>query len=126
MPERGFVSRRASTMRRSFLRRTVRRVRRSGRRLARSLRRGFRRWRRASPRTQIVVAAVVLLACWAVANGVYQAYRKPTELFFPVSESLGKTPAETWKSYGPLFVEHSTTIIPPALLAALAQVEGSG
>jgi hypothetical protein len=73
-----------------------------------------------------VVFAVVLLACWAVANGVYQAYRKPTELFFPVSESLGKSPAETWKSYGPLFVEHSTAVIPPALLAALAQVEGSG
>ena len=73
-----------------------------------------------------MVFAVVLVACWAVANGVYQAYRKPTELFFPVSESLGKTPAETWKSYGPLFVEHSTAVIPPALLAALAQVEGSG
>ncbi|HEV8202141.1 MAG TPA: transglycosylase SLT domain-containing protein [Candidatus Polarisedimenticolia bacterium] len=73
-----------------------------------------------------MVFAIVLLACWAVANGVYQAIRKPTELFFPVSESLGKSPAETWKSYGPLFVEHSTAVIPPALLAALAQVEGSG
>ena len=69
---------------------------------------------------------VVLLAAWAAANGVYQAIRKPTELFFPVSGALAKSPAETWRSYGPLFNEHSTSIITPALLAALAQVEGSG
>jgi hypothetical protein len=69
---------------------------------------------------------VVLLAAWAVLNGVYQAFRKPTELFFPVSGALAKTPAETWRSYGPLFIEHSTAIMTPALLAALAQIEGSG
>ena len=74
----------------------------------------------------MLAVVVVLLAVWAVANGVYQAIRKPTELFFPVSGALAKSPAETWKSYGPLFKEHSTAVITPPLLAALAQVEGSG
>jgi len=113
-------------MRRTFVRRSVRRLGRSARRLARSARRSIRRLRRAPPRVRIVAIVVLLLACWALANGVYQTIRKPTELFFPVSGALAKTPEETWKSYGPLFIEHSTPVIPPALLAALAQVEGSG
>jgi hypothetical protein len=70
------------------------------------------------------VAAVVAL--WFVANGVVQVVRKPTELFFPVSGTLAKTPAETWRRYGPLFRVHSTAVMTPALLAALAQVEGAG
>jgi hypothetical protein len=59
-------------------------------------------------------------------NWVYQVVRKPTELFFPVSTVLAKTPPETWRQYGPLFRAHSTRVITPDLLAALAQVEGSG
>lgn len=70
--------------------------------------------------------AVLVLAAWAVANAVYQTVRKPTELFFPVSGALAKSPAETWRSYGALFRRHSTSVITPPLLAALAQVEGSG
>ena len=35
-------------------------------------------------------------------------------------------PAQTWRQYGPLFDEHSTAVITPELLAALAQVESSG
>jgi transglycosylase-like protein with SLT domain len=69
---------------------------------------------------------VVLATTWALANGIYQALRKPTELFFPVSGALDKSPAETWRTYGSLFNEHSTAVITPALLAALAQVEGAG
>jgi hypothetical protein len=68
----------------------------------------------------------VVLALWSVANGVYQVVRKPTELFFPVSGALAKMPADTWRQYGPLFREHSTAVITPDLLAALAQVEGAG
>ena len=60
------------------------------------------------------------------ANLVYQVVRKPTEMFFPVSGAMNKTPAETWRQYGPLFREYSTTSITPELLAALAQVEGAG
>jgi hypothetical protein len=52
--------------------------------------------------------------------------RKSSELFFPVSGVLYKTPAETWSRYGPIFRSHSTQAITPELLAALAQAEGSG
>ena len=75
---------------------------------------------------RILVGVVVILAVWSALNWGYQVIRKPTELFFPVSGALAKTPPETWRQYGPLFREHSTAVITPALLAALAQVEGGG
>lgn len=59
-------------------------------------------------------------------NWTYQVVRKPSELWFPVSESFYKEPAETWRAYGRLFERHATPVMTPALLAALAQVEGSG
>jgi hypothetical protein len=70
----------------------------------------------------LAAAAVVALAV----NGLYQLLRKPTELFFPVSGALYKTPTATWRGYAPLFRRYSTALITPELLAALAQVEGSG
>jgi hypothetical protein len=75
---------------------------------------------------RIIVATVLLVSVWAAVNWMVQVARKPTELFFPVSGSLGKPPALTWQRYGPLFKTHSTAVITPELLAALAQVEGSG
>jgi Transglycosylase SLT domain len=59
-------------------------------------------------------------------NWVYQVVRKPAELFFPVSGALNKTPEETWRQYEAIFRRHSTAVMTPELLAALAQVEGSG
>lgn len=59
-------------------------------------------------------------------NWIYQVVRKPSELFFPVSGTLFKTPSETWHEYGPVFERYSTSVISPELLAALAQVEGAG
>jgi Transglycosylase SLT domain len=59
-------------------------------------------------------------------NGLYQVVRKPTELFFPVSGVLFKTPPETWHEYSVAFRRYATPSITPELLAALAQVEGSG
>src|SRR5437867_9545469 len=109
----------------------VRRVRIAAiRRLARS------RWRTlramlvallATPlAVRVLVGSAVILVAWSAVNWVYQAINKPTEIFFPVSESLAKTPAETCQRYGPLFSEHSIAVITPELLAALAQVEGGG
>ncbi|MDP9083213.1 MAG: lytic transglycosylase domain-containing protein [Pseudomonadota bacterium] len=66
------------------------------------------------------------LGLWFVLNWVYQVVRKPSELFFPVSGTLNKTPAETWRQYAPLFEKYSTNVLSPEFLAALAQVEGSG
>jgi hypothetical protein len=75
---------------------------------------------------RIFMSAILLVAVWASVNWIVQAVRKPTEILFPVSGLLAKTPAETWRQYGRLFVQRSTVVITPELLAALAQVEGSG
>src|SRR2546430_5303011 len=75
---------------------------------------------------RILVGAVAVLAVWSAVNWLYQVVRKPTELFFPVSGALAKAPPETWRQYGPLFRRHSTVVMTPELLAALAQVEGAG
>jgi hypothetical protein len=75
---------------------------------------------------RVVVYTALVVAFWAAMNWMVQLARKPTEAFFPFSESLAKAPAETWRQYGPLFTRHSTAVITPELLAALAQVEGSG
>ena len=63
---------------------------------------------------------------WFAANAVVQVVRKPTELFFPVSGVLYKTPPETWRSYAPIFRAHATATITPEFLAALAQTEATG
>jgi len=75
---------------------------------------------------RIILALSVFAAAWAAANWVVQAARKPTEMLFPVGQALAKTPAETWREYGPIFRRHSTPVVVPELLAALAQIEGAG
>ena len=70
--------------------------------------------------------AVVFVALFIAVNWSYQVIRKPSELFFPISGQFYKDPAETWRAYGRLFERHSTPVMTPDLLAALAQVEGSG
>ncbi len=75
---------------------------------------------------RIAAIAVAVAGLWLAVNWVCQVARKPAELFFPVSGALAKMPSETWRQYGSLFRRHSTSIITPELLAALAQVEGSG
>jgi hypothetical protein len=77
-----------------------------------------------SVRAIVIVAAV--LGVFSAANFAYHVARKPTELFFPVSGALNKTPSETRRRYAPLFNEYSTAAITPDLLAALAQVESTG
>ena len=75
---------------------------------------------------RIVMGAILVLAIWVAVNWVYQVIRKPSELFFPVDRVLAKAPTETWRQYGPLFREHSTSVISAELLGALAQVESAG
>jgi len=83
-------------------------------------------WVRCSKPVRYAIAGAALAAAALLMNWLYQVARKPAELFFPVSGVLHKTPAQTWSQYAPLFREHSTASITPELLAALAQVEGSG
>lgn len=89
-------------------------------------RRWWRYLRKAPLSFQLGFGLVAIVALWFVVNGIYQVILKPTELFFPVSGTLYKTPAETWASYERIFRKHATSTITPEFLAALAQVEGSG
>jgi hypothetical protein len=103
------------------------RRRRARRSAARRLAKRALRTLRGSPLSvRIAAATVLLMAVWAGANWIVQVARKPTEILHPISGSLAKTPVQTWRQYGSLFEEHSTAVITPELLAALAQVEGSG
>src|SRR5690348_477942 len=78
---------------------------RDWRKHASSLRRGFL----AAPRpVRIAALASAFLILFALANFVYQVARKPTEMLFPFSSGLNKTPAETWRQYGALFQKYST------------------
>ena len=83
-------------------------------------------FRRISAVMQVSVGLVVVLALSFAVNWMYQAFRKPSELFFPVSGALYKTPVETWQQYSPIFRKYATNVITPELLAAIAQVESSG
>jgi hypothetical protein len=75
---------------------------------------------------QIALLFAVCAAAWLTLNWGYQVVRKPSELFFPVSGAFYKTPTQTWDQYARVFHRHSTSLIAPQFLAALAQVEGSG
>jgi hypothetical protein len=83
-------------------------------------------WRPAPPPAKIIMGVLIILVLWLAANWIYQVLRKPSELLFPVSGTLNKTPPETWRQYGALFKRYSTATMTPDFLAALAQVEGSG
>jgi Transglycosylase SLT domain len=89
-----------------------------------------RRWLRAfqrSPRlVQILIGFAAVVTLYFALNWVYQVIRKPSELFFPVSGTLNKTPPQTWRQYAPIFEANATQVMTPDFLAALAQVEGSG
>ena len=85
------------------------------------------RWFRKAPRSlQLGIGLALVATLWLAANWTYQVVRKPTELLFPVSDTLYKTPTETWQTYEPLFRRHATEVMTPTFLAALAQVEASG
>src|SRR6202012_1889135 len=96
---------------------------RRGRRLWRRV----RRWWRPAPRpAKFLMGALIVLILWLGINWIYQVARKPSELFFPVSGTLYKSPAETWAEYAPIFKKFATEVMTPEFLAAIAQVEGSG
>jgi hypothetical protein len=93
---------------------------------ARTRRRWMQAFRRLPPVAQIAAASALIVLLWLGTNFAFQVLRKPSELFFPVSGALYKTPTETWDKYGDVFRAHATQVVTADLLAALAQVEGSG
>ena len=104
----------------------VRGARGAGSRARAGLPRWWRSFRRTSTPAQ-VISTLLLAALVAVAvNWGYQVFRKPSELLFPLSGVLYKTPTETWHEYGAIFKRQATPVITAGFLAALAQTEGSG
>ncbi len=93
---------------------------------AQTRKRWFKRYRAAPAGLQMFVGLTAVVLLWLCVNWIYQVVRKPSELFFPVSGVLFKSPSETWETYAPIFRRHSTETVTPDLLAALAQIEGSG
>ncbi|HWZ81781.1 MAG TPA: hypothetical protein VNW47_04110 [Terriglobales bacterium] len=75
---------------------------------------------------KVTISVAAALTLSLAINWTYQVIRKPSELFFPVSGTLYKTPSETWRRYAPIFSWDATNVITSDLLAAIAQVEGSG
>ncbi len=75
---------------------------------------------------RLLVLSLVVLAILAALNVAYQVARKPTELFGLVFAPAPRTPPETWLRYGAAFRAHSTDLVRPELLAALAQAESQG
>ena len=124
-PSRNPRSSRMEAMSSSIAIRRAPTARPSRRRRSRSFR-GWRALRRAPAGIRIGVAVLAVLISSVTVNWIYQVVRKPSELLFPVSGALYKTPTETWSEYAPLFRHYSTAVMTPDLLAAIAQVEGSG
>lgn len=93
----------------------LRYARRSSRRFIRS------RWKAAT----LWYCALTIGGLFAL-NWVYQVVKKPGELFAPISTAFFKSPESTWQNYGSLFEKHSTPILSPEFLAALAQLESNG
>jgi len=88
---------------------------------------GISRVVRATPSAvRTLVVATIAAAMFLLANLVYHVIHKPTEILYPVSGVLKKSPNDTWREYGPLFRDYSTASISAELLAALAQTEGAG
>jgi hypothetical protein len=92
----------------------------------RAARRAFKALRATPLAFRIGIGFATLVALAFCVNWTYQVARKPAELLFPVSGVLAKTPSETWRQYRPLFRAHSTVVMTPEFLAALAQLEGAG
>lgn len=90
------------------------------------IRRGGRRVGSLPWKGAMVLYCFFAIGAFFALNGIYQVVRKPGEILAPLSASLSKSPALTWQRYGSVFEKHSTSIISPEFLAALAQVEGEG
>lgn len=86
-----------------------------------------RRLLKATPPAVVTILVLTLAAgLFLLVNLIYHVIHKPTEMLYPVSGMLKKSPEESWREYGPLFRDYSTATISPELLAALAQQEGTG
>jgi hypothetical protein len=71
----------------------------------------------------IVIVGVLLVI---TLNLLIQLIKKPTELFGLFTSGSYKTTQETWETYGKFCQNHSTDIMTPEFLCAMAQTESGG
>ncbi len=69
---------------------------------------------------------LALIPAFFAVNWLFHVARIPSQATAPLEPYFYKTPAATWEAHGAAFQAHSTAVMSPALLAALAQVEASG
>lgn len=79
-----------------------------------------------SKRTKIILLLPLLLIVFAAVNWSYQVIQNPAILIALFSGKKYKSSNLTWKSYHSLFKEHSTEMMTPEFLGAMAQVESAG
>ncbi|MCP4751486.1 MAG: transglycosylase SLT domain-containing protein [Proteobacteria bacterium] len=75
---------------------------------------------------KIVFRLFLLILLLVAVNWVYQVVKKPSELVDLIGISFFKRPSSTWEAYRDDFEEHSTEIMTPEFLAAMAQAESGG
>lgn len=71
----------------------------------------------------LILICVALLFAF---NFLYQLIRKPAELFGLFTSGSYRTTQETWETYGKFCKNHSTDIMTPEFLCAMAQAESGG
>lgn len=70
---------------------------------------------------------MLMLTVFAVTtNFLWQIYQKPAEVVALLGWSKDKSHVSTWNNYAGFFNQHSTRLMTPQFLAALAQIESSG
>jgi hypothetical protein len=69
---------------------------------------------------------IIVIPGFFATNWCYHAVSKPAEIVGLFDGHFYKNPAATWDAHGDLFSDHSTPIMTPEFLAALAQAETQG
>lgn len=75
---------------------------------------------------KLFFGVIALIAILAGVNWLYQVINNPVILMAPFVEGKYKSSGSTWKAYRYLFKRHSTDIMTPGYLGALAQAESAG
>ena len=80
----------------------------------------------AHPRLFLAALGLAAIVAFLALNYAVQVARKPAEVVGLLSFTTAKRPRSTWEVYGRHFRQHSTALVSPELLAALAQAESDG
>jgi len=77
-------------------------------------------------KNKIIILICLIVLSLPLINLTYQFYQKPSEFVGLFQGPHSKSLLQTWKTYENDFRAHSTDVLDPFLLAALAQAESNG